>query len=84
MSLQHELPPTYAIFSISDFQMKDGQVDHVIAKLTYAASKSLSHTVRVSREEMIKFFQSGEQFFFKASKWTLTEDLKISPVETGS
>lgn len=68
--MMNEQVPTYAIFTVTEVVLKGDLIDHVIADVSYPRI-SITHTMRVSREDILKFLRSGEHFLYKDKRWDL-------------
>lgn len=69
-NMLNEQSPIYAIFTVTEVVLKGDLIDHVVADVSYSRI-SITHTMRVSREDILKFLHSGEHFRYRNKRWNL-------------
>lgn len=80
MPLNKEFPPTNAIIKVSKVVSKDGRIDHVYAEISYPRLP-ITHTMKITRSDLVLFLQSGEQVSYLSVPWILDSDGWITPIE---
>ncbi len=69
-NMMNEQVPIYAIFTVTVVILKGYLIDYVITEVSYPRI-SITHTMSVSREDILKFLRSGEHFLFQDKRWNL-------------
>jgi len=79
--MREDLPaPPVATFTVYEIAYTKNLINYVIAEVTYPYI-SITHTMKISRKDILTFLRSGDRFLYQDTFWSLEDSGLITPVE---